>query len=280
MSVIGLDLGGTNIKGGLFRDGKLVKSLHVPSGGKESREAILFALKKIIHLLDDGHLEKIGLASAGEIDVEKGSVKLAVNLVGWTGCPVKAILEEEFHLPVYVDNDAVGALVGELSLYPEEKNVVMLTFGTGVGGACLVNGQIDRTHGLEIGHMELMKDGRECFCGKKGCAERYLSVSALTSDARKVLPTLAGSKQLISFYNRGNPKAVAVMCQYGKWLNLYLQKIDEKFHPSLIILGGGLMNAKETIKGLISFPTSRYAFSELGDNAGVVGASLFPYQGQ
>jgi len=280
MSVIGLDLGGTNIKGGLFRGGKLVKTLHVPSGGKESREAILAALSKIIHLLDDGHLEKIGLASAGEIDVEKGVVKLAVNLVGWTGCPVKEILEKEFQKPVYVDNDAVGALVGELSLYPDQKNVVMLTFGTGVGGACLLDGKIDRSHGLEIGHMELVKDGRECFCGKKGCAERYLSVSALTADARKALPTLAGSKQLISFYNRGNPKAVAVMNQYSQWFNLFLNEIDQRFHPSLIILGGGLMNAKETIKGLISYPTSKYAFSELGDNAGVVGASLFPYQGK
>ena len=274
--VIGIDVGGTKIKGGRFCDGYLEKACKNPTEGDLSRESVLAAIRKTIDALWHKDVEKIGIVSAGNIDPVTGSCTLAYNLKGWTGCPIKSIFEELYHVPVYVENDAIGALYGEMSMIKEKKNVTMLTFGTGVGGASIINGVLSRSEKTAWGHVVLIPDGLSCTCGKKGCSEMYLSATALLKMAQESIPNLASTVELDHLYERKDPRALAVMNRYGAWLNLFLKKKKKEVHPTLIILGGGLMGAK-MMKSIISLPQDRYAFAQLGNQAGIVGASFLPY---
>jgi glucokinase len=179
-------------------------------------------------------------------------------------------------VPVYVENDAIGALYGEMSMIKEKKNVTMLTFGTGVGGASVINGVLSRSNETAWGHVVMIPDGLPCICGKKGCSEMYLSANALLKMAKESIPNLNSTVELDRLFLAHDPRAEAVMKRYSEWLNLFLHQIEDKVHPSLIILGGGLMNAK-MMKSLISLPKERYAFAQLGNQAGIVGASSLPY---
>lgn len=277
MSVLGIDLGGTRIKGGRFVDGVLLASAERPSFGSASKEAILAALFAEIDSLWADDVERIGVASAGDIDPENGICTYATaNLVGWSGTPIKSILESRYHVPVFVENDAIAALYGESLLYPNLSNLTLLTFGTGVGGASLIDGAVERSPRSRWGHCELVPDGRPCNCGKKGCAEAYLSATALYEEAKKSIPELADTKQLMALAEKGNPRAEEVLSRYGYYLNLLLKKIQKEIDPELILLGGGLMNAKDVIGPLVK--TKKVAFASLGNEAGIRGAAALPIQ--
>ena len=135
----------------------------------------------------------IGIGSAGRINIETGVVEYATdNLPGWHGFPLQTWVEEHYEIPTVVDNDANTALLGELYFSDQlfhQQNTVMLTIGTGVGGANYFFGQIVRGahhQSGEWGHMVLYPEGRPCNCGKSGCAEQYLSGTAIRAQAEKV----------------------------------------------------------------------------------------------
>jgi glucokinase len=272
---IGIDIGGTKIKGALFHDGKIVKKTQNPAHGDVSREAIVAAIKQTIDELMEPGIEQIGMVSAGDIDPQKGLCTLAYNLKGWAGCPIKETFEKMYGVPVYVDNDAIGALWGELTLQKEKENVTMLTFGTGVGGASIINGVLSRSPKTAWGHQVIVPQGLACTCGKKGCAEMYLSANALLSFAQKTIPDLKNTVQLNDLYLKKDPRALTIMKDYADKMDLFLRLIQREVHPSLFILGGGLMNA-EMMRGLVRLPKGRYCFARLGNDAGVVGAAALP----
>jgi glucokinase len=274
--VIGIDVGGTKIKGGRFADGYLEKVAKNPTAGDISRESVIAAIRKTIDALWTKDVEKIGIVSAGNIDPVAGVCTLAYNLKGWTGCPIKSIFESFYHVPVYVENDAIGALYGEMSMIKEKKNVTMLTFGTGVGGASIINGVLSRSSDTAWGHVVMIPNGLDCTCGKKGCAEMYLSANALFKVAKEKIPELTSTVDLDRLYGAKDPRAIAIMKDYAAKLNLFLNQIESTVKPSLIILGGGLMGAR-MMKELIALPKDKYAFAQLGNQAGIVGASLLPY---
>jgi glucokinase len=274
--VIGIDVGGTKIKGGRFVDGYLEKVAKNPTAGGVSRESVIAAIRKTIDALWTKDIVKIGIVSAGNIDPVAGVCTLAYNLKGWTGCPIRSIFESLYHVPVYVENDAIGALYGEMSMIKEKKNVTMLTFGTGVGGASIIDGVLSRSSDTAWGHVVMIPNGLSCPCGKKGCAEMYLSANALFKIAKEKIPDLTSTIGLDRLYRAKDPRAIALMEDYAEKLNLFLNQIDKTVHPSLIILGGGLMSAR-MMKGLIALPKDKFAFAQLGSQAGIVGASLLPY---
>jgi len=279
MSVIAIDLGGTALKGALFQGQITKKRILIPSNGNISSSAIFTALKEAVGALDDGNVEKIGLVSAGTIDPEKGVCTYATeNLKGWTGFPIKAELERFFPYPVYVDNDAIGALIGEASLLKDPSDVTMLTFGTGVGGASFIHGVLDRSDKTRWGHYPLHPEGKLCSCGKKGCAEAYLSANALLLSARELIPGLQGTRELMKLYDAKDPRASEVLGAYRDDLLLFLKKIEEKIHPTTIILGGGLMDAREVFEPLVKDACASIIFAQLGNEAGLEGARRLPFR--
>lgn len=275
MKEIGVDIGGTTIKGSLFENGKITKEANSPTHGKEGREKILESLFGVIGSLIGKDVSHIGISSAGNIDPERGVCVYATdNLLGWSGLDVKTTVQNKFGTDCSVDNDAVCALKGELTAYPDAQNVTMLTFGTGLGGASLINGKILRGKNFDAGrwgHFCLVKNGRKCNCGKRGCAETYLSATALLKDGRKKIKNLTSCKELFERAAGGDERAKAVLEKFGENLNLLLDDIRTAIAPDLIILGGGVAQSEALISDLIA-KKDDIAFARLGNRAGMIGA--------
>lgn len=277
MTRVGIDLGGTAVKGALFgENNQAIKEFSAPTR-KENREAIFGSLFAVADALVAEDTRLIGVSSAGNIDPERGVCVYATdNLPGWTGADIKTEVEARYLLPCRVDNDAVCALKGELSLYPDVKDATMLTFGTGVGGASLVGGKIVRGKQFDAarwGHLVLVPNGRPCNCGKRGCAERYLSATALSEQGKKLDPALADCRLLFARAAEGDCAAGEVLKEFGFYLNLLLDQIRTALAPEYLILGGGVARSQEQIRALLK-KTDDVVFARLGNLAGATGAIL------
>lgn len=275
MRTIGIDLGGTTVKGALFDGNNIIEENAVPTHGTEGREAIFSALFSLIDGFCGKGAQAIGISSAGNIDPVSGRCVYATeNLRGWTGAEIKRETERRYGLPCKADNDAVCALKGELSFYPNVKDATMLTFGTGVGGASLVCGNILRGNHFEAarwGHVCLNPFGRTCNCGKKGCAETYLSATALLAEGKKKIPALNSCKELFERFRAGDSAAAEVLGEFGFYLNLLLDTIATTVAPELVILGGGVAQSEDVIGQFVA-NRAGIAFAKLGNRAGVYGA--------
>lgn len=275
MIKIGIDIGGTSIKGIRFEDDVPVKEFSIPTPARSGRSAIFCSIFGAVDALDPSGAELIGVSSAGNIDPNSGVCVYATeNLFGWTGADIRGEIEGRYHVRVQVDNDAICALKGELRFYPGAKNVTMLTFGTGIGGASLVNGEILRGKNFDAarwGHTIMVPSGLKCSCGKRGCAESYLSATGLVKSAQKKMFGVFNAKQIFDRYSGGEPEAQDVIERFGGYLNVLLDNVRTVLAPELILLGGGLMQSEEIVRSLIE-KTDDVAFARLGAFAGAYGA--------
>lgn len=275
MKKIGIDIGGTTIKGALLDGDLILKEDALPTGGREGREAILSNLYDLIKRLFTPEVSFIGISSAGDIDPEWGVCVYATeNLMGWTGTDIRGSVEKKFSVPCRVDNDAVCALKGELTFYPDLTDVTMITLGTGVGGASLIGNKIIRGKNFNAarwGHVCLEPNGEVCSCGRRGCAESILSASALLRDGQRIIPALTSCKELFQLYARGDGQAAEVLERFGFYLNLLLTDIRTAIAPELIILGGGVAASQDIILSFIEDKTG-ISFARLGNRAGIYGA--------
>lgn len=274
----GIDIGGTTIKGALFEDGPTpVKIFSAETKGRLGRERILEQLFIVIDALATEKPDFIGISSAGNIDPDTGKCVCATdNLTGWTGTEIGKLVGKRYAVPCKVDNDAVCALKGELVFHEGFKDITMLTFGTGVGGASLVGGRILRGKdfaGGRWGHLCLEPNGNLCNCGKTGCAETYLSGSALLKEGQKELPALKDTEELFAFYRNGNESAKKVIEKFGVYLCRLLLEIKTILSPELIILGGGVMKSEDIVRSLIRGTDDGVTFAKLGNLSGAYGAA-------
>jgi glucokinase len=275
--VLGIDLGGTTIKAAVFSGNHLLDKIVIPSKAKLGREAIFKQLEQAITLLSahHPHFERIGVISPGDIDSEAGICLKAINLKGWSGAPIKATLEAFAHVPVYVENDAVGSLLAEASSHPDVRRLVNLTFGTGLGGAVWSDGGV-LASAKELGHLTLVKNGLLCGCGKRGCAELYLSVTALLNQARAIGLNVKNGRELVTLANEGHVLASQVMDAWSAALHAYLLLLEEQVHPDLIVLGGGLMSDPKGIGPWVKPGKTPIAYASFSNFSGAYGASLLP----
>lgn len=273
---IGIDLGGTTIKGLLFTDaGEVAAEYTIPTPARAGRSAIFSALYCAIDSLWQDGVDLIGVSSAGNIDPSKGECVFATeNLLGWTGAKIAEELNKRYHVRTQADNDAICALKGELRFYRGAKNVTMITLGTGVGGASLVNGKILRGKKFDAarwGHVILFPKGLKCNCGRRGCVECYLSATALVKSGQKQMLGIVSAKQIFDRYAVGEAEARDVVERFGVYLNVLLDNIRTTLAPDLIILGGGVAQSEKLIRGLIE-RNDDVAFARLGTLAGAYGA--------
>lgn len=256
MYVIGVDIGGTTIKGLLVNEE--LETIHktiVPTRASLGKEIILSSLKEVIDELLQHSPELpggIGIGSAGRINFQTGEVIYATeNLHGWHGFPLKSWLENRYHLPAIVDNDANTALLGELILggrLPAEQHTIMLTLGTGVGGANYFFGRMVRGahhQSGEWGHTVLYPHGRSCNCGKQGCIEQYLSGSALKKEAERRTGRMFSKGEEIFQQWKSDMEIKAVVQQFINDLTLVVENISTSIDPDQVILGGGVVDSRD-----------------------------------
>ncbi|TCW39518.1 glucokinase [Thermohydrogenium kirishiense] len=292
--VIGIDIGGTKILGGVIgSNGDLIKFKETSTDANLGRDHILKKLFGVLDDLFDADIEGIGIGSAGRIDFNTGEVIYATdNLPGWTGINLKEIISQKYKTKTIVENDVNAAIIGEnwVGSAKNYRDILMITLGTGVGGAIILDGKLIRgSHfsAAEIGHTILYPDGKKCNCGQNGCAEQYISGTAIY----KRYNELAGSnmvnsaKDVFDLFIKNDKISKLVLDEFIKSLSLLIFNIRNFIDPEIIILGGGVTNSKDlwweylksqikcdlniSVAGLNNFSTV-YGAAKLILNEGVV----------
>lgn len=284
MTIIACDIGGTNIKGSRFVDGVIVQTISKPNDQSNGKTSTMNVLEQVLDELWTNDVTKIGIVTAGAVDPKTGTiVGNTGTLQGWVGFSIIDELHERYQVPVFVENDANGAMVAEMIPYLEKgiQNAVMLTLGTGVGTGVYINGELYRGHSfqVEFGHMVLHPNGRTCTCGMQGCAEQYLSGTALTKAAQELIDrSITHGEDLFYYLDQGHPSATRIFDQYLHDLFLYLHNLRRTFDPEIFIIGGGVSNMRESFLTRVhdyqqnTSMKTKIVLAEHGNQAGMLGA--------
>ena len=314
MIAIGIDIGGTSIKGAAVdSNGRVYERFSMPFIKGEPGEVTIHKLAEIVkeyitaHGLE-GKIAGIGLGSPGTLDVKNGIVNYANNL-GWNELPVAKIMQEVLPYPVRLTNDANAASLGEAK-YGAGKSyetIIMLTLGTGVGGGIIINGRLfegNEGKGGELGHTVVVVDGEQCSCGRKGCLEAYASATALIRETKKSMRLnkrslmwkispdieLVDGKVPFEAAKKGDKAANDVLDNYVKYLGEGILNYCNIFRPNVIVLSGGIANAgpflfdklnayvKDRNYGYKSTPEVKVVPAELGYDSGKIGAAALFFE--
>ena len=276
MKKICIDLGATNVKCALIDNYELLNTAVVPTDAAHGLNGVIASLKRAIDKFIGSGETEICISSAGVIDVETKKVVYATdNLPGYTGFDIGKWVKETYNLPCVAVNDGHAALLGELAVNKEYRNkkIVMLTFGSGVGGAYAVNGRIidteENDHAL-FGHIVIEEGGIECNCGKRGCAEQYLSGRAINKFA---LSAGIGKDKIFDEYFSGNEKANEIISAFKNRLTRLLTKINSVCPFEICILGGGVIDGVgDRFLKVFSGLNYKVVKASAGNFAGVLGA--------
>ncbi|WP_042342522.1 ROK family protein [Calothrix sp. PCC 7507] len=283
--VIGIDLGGTAMKLGRFsQDGTCLQSLTVATPQPATPKAVLAVMVDAIAQIDpDDQAIAIGVGTPGPADARGRIAKIAINLPEWVDVPLADWLEAKTSKPTVVANDANCAGLGEAWLGAGRpfQNLILLTLGTGVGGAIILNGQLFVGHQGAAGELGLITsnpNGPKCNSGNQGSLEQYTSVTAIRRRTGKEPAELGALAQV------GDMEALTFWQEYGRDLGIGLVSLIYVLTPEAVIIGGGVSASFEfflpAVKAEIEqrvTPMSRVGLkilpAELGNSAGMLGAA-------
>ncbi len=314
---IGIDIGGTKTLGVVVNEnGDLLEErlLPTPQGAAEligTTSSMYFELSERVAQSSPERLEVLGLGIgiAGLVDID-GKLRRAPNLVEVDGLDIGPILKSKLGVPVYVDNDVNCAALAELSdgVAASANNSLLVTLGTGIGGALIVDGRIHRgAFGMagEPGHMIVNPRGLICACGKQGCWEAYASAAGLKNLAidkakngrlQQINDKVQGdlnkiaSEDITQAARRGDIQSVELIDDFAYWIALGLTNCAALLDPELIIIGGGLVaewdllgdRIRHSFDELLLASTQRNRIpikpAENGKAAGAIGATLLGRQ--
>ncbi len=303
---IGVDVGGTTVAAGVVDEqGSVLATARRDTPSDDPRRTEDVIVEVVGELAASHDVEAVGVGAAGFVDAERSTVLFAPNLA-WRDEPLRAGIEGRCGLPVVIENDANAAAWGEARFGAGrgEDHVVVLTVGTGIGGGIVLGGRLLRGRfGVagEIGHINIVPDGRRCGCGLDGCWEQYASGGALVQEAQELAeasPAMAGDllalaggePQMITGLmvtqaaQEGDVAALRCFDVVGTWLGRGMAQLAAVLDPGLFVLGGGVSAAGELLRGpagraLLQYLTARahrphaeLRVAELGPEAGIVGA--------
>ena len=306
MHAIGIDIGGTKIAGALVdAEGQIVLEERVPSPAGDP-EAMVDAVVGLIERLSANHeVIGAGVAAAGFIDADQSTIIYAPN-ISWRNEPFKAKLEAKLSIPVIIENDANAAGWAEYKYGAGRgyKHMIMLTIGTGVGGAVIADSRMLRGgFGIagELGHIRVVPDGLLCGCGQHGCLESYASGSALLRAAKELaasgdpegarlreIEAEAGKLTGLEVYQailEGDAGALRILGDLGSWLGQAIGSLVAVLDPEVVVIGGGVSAAGDLLLNpireayLAHLPARGYrpelkiTAAEFVNDAGVVGAA-------
>ncbi len=309
---LGIDLGGTNIKAGLFDENlNLIKKVSTPTQADTNAENVVERLAALVDDLiektgiDRSRIVAGGLGTPGPVNLKEGAVVAAPNLPCFKNTPLREMVSQRLQIPFVMEKDSNAACWGEHVIGAGKgiDNMIFLTLGTGVGGGLIVNGQL--VHGntdsaAEFGHIIIYPDGRLCGCGQRGCVEAYSSANSTVARALEQLQKgrksnlfqiLENGKDLTSkdIYQaaaKGDPLAIEITDGTAKALGLLCVSMLHFSCPKRIVLAGGMIAAGDMLLDKIRYYFNKYiwsmkkesveiCFATLGEDAGIIGnASL------
>jgi len=310
---VGVDLGGTKILSGVFRNSlECVGTAKLSTKSQRGVPAVIERVARCVReALDEADLPLkqvagVGVGAPGAVNFAEGRVIFAPNMEGWKDVPLKKRLEKQLGLPVFIENDcniaALGVHVAELKAKP--RSLIGIFVGTGIGGGLIINGNLyagfNHTAG-EIGHMVLDVNGPKCGCGNKGCFEALASRTAIFQQikagvkdgAKTLLTDMLGdhlddlrSGDLRKAIRRGDKFVAHIVEDAAEYIGIGVANLVNLFSPEVVVLGGGVMEALADEMMSIIVKTARdYAMpgtmkgveiiaSKLGDAACITGAAV------
>lgn len=312
---IGVDVGGTNIACGIVDDDcNIIARSKVKTNelNKDTPEYpdVLERIKSAVRIACDeagiapSAAHSIGIGCPGTCNSDSGIVEYSNNL-GFLNVPLRKDVEDEFGIPVYLENDANAAAFGEFVAGAAKgaKSTVVITLGTGVGSGIVIDGKLYRGAnfaGGEIGHTVIVVDGQPCTCGRKGCFEAYSSATGLvrmTKQASEQNPDSIMAKMIredgkisartaYKAMKAGDTIAKAVTEQYVKYLSCGIANVINTFQPEILCIGGGVCNEGDTLLVPLKEAVAEQIYSKrsakntdivicsLGNDAGIIGAAM------
>ncbi|GAA5151395.1 ROK family glucokinase [Nocardioides marinquilinus] len=301
----GIDIGGTKIAGAVVDEQGTVVDEHRVVSPANDAQAIDDAIAELVLELARRHeIVAVGVGAAGYVDAGRRKVMFAPN-IAWRDEDLGGELEARVNLPVVVENDANAAAWGEFTFgaAADAHDMLMVTVGTGVGGGIVANGELYRgAFGVaaEIGHMRVVRGGRQCGCGNLGCLEQYASGSALVRgtraladqpEAAALLARAGGDVDAIdgplitAAAADGDPFAISRVSELGTWLGEAVASLANILDPGSVVIGGGVSEAgdllldpvrrafEQQVIGRGVRPLLDVRAASLGNRAGVIGAA-------
>jgi glucokinase len=304
---VGVDIGGTKVLAGVVDDAGIVATTArrtTPGRRVQARQVEDALVDAIVEAAGSAPLIGVGIAAAGFVDSAGERVMFAPHLP-WQGEPLRDRLQDRLDCNVILDNDANCAARAEAHFGAARgvSSALMITMGTGIGGALLFDGRVHRGwNGMagEFGHMQVVPEGRRCECGRTGCWEKYSSGNALVRVARSLM---AEQPSMLEEMAEGSPGRVTgpmvtaaaedgdlvarrAFASVGDWLGVGTANLVAAFDPELVVVGGGVSAAgdrlleparaalKRTLVGVGHRAVPEVVGAELGPQAGMIGAAL------
>lgn len=313
MNYVGIDIGGTNLKAGLIDEqGRVLASNKMKISKIQDQESLVRTMadmtRELVQIagISIEDVSSVGIGVPGTVDIRRGMILYTCNLP-LRDVPLRRLWHQHLDLPLYVENDANCAALGEyyVGAGRSSKRFVTITLGTGIGAGIIHNGKI--YHGAngmagEVGHMTIVHHGEPCPCGRRGCWERYASAGALKRLTEKVLAEHPGSilDEVVQGNNghvsgqsafiaarQGDPVAQEICDMYIDYLATGIVNVVNIFQPDTLAIGGGVSNERDEqllfpLRKIVeqeSIPCRRDKMTkivkaELGSQAGIIGAAF------
>ena len=314
---IGVDVGGTQITAGVVtKDYRILAKEAVPTRLPRPETEVEAEIAKLCYavcvdagLIMEKDIAWVGIGTPGSVDPQTGIVEFNANFAYHNWHLAEAV-EKLLGKTVYIENDANAAAFGELLAGGAQgyQNAVVITLGTGIGGGIILDGKIFSGHnfaGAEIGHTVIVKDGRPCMCGRRGCFEKYASARALTEDTRaamlekreNIMWTMVGgdiekvnAKTAFDAMRAGDALGRELVDAFIDYVACGVTNIINIFQPEVVCIGGGVSKEGETLLAPLRAIVDREDYArtserrtvitaaQLRNDAGIVGAALLGNQ--
>ncbi|AXI09461.1 glucokinase [Oceanobacillus zhaokaii] len=312
--LVGIDIGGTTVKLGFINtQGDILKKWEIPTNVANAGNGIIDDIWNSIQTeIDQEDMKNktilgLGVGAPGFIDTKTGYVYVAVN-IGWKNFDLAQQLKEKSGLPVFVENDANLAALGEnwLGAGEQADNMIAITLGTGVGGGIIANGKaLNGENGMsgEIGHITIDPNGYLCNCGRKGCLETIASATGIVRQAMEEINNNTNSslaslyenngkltaKDVFDLASKGDPACEAIVNRTMDILGLTIANMCTLINPSKVLIGGGVSKAGDQLLTKITVAFEKYALprikeaceiriAKLGNDAGIIGGAFLVKQ--
>ncbi len=231
-TLIGIDLGGTNVRAACILDDEIEEMISEPISGKENAELLINQIKEMISNLWNSNIEAIGIGVPSVVDVEKGIVYDVQNIPSWKEVPLKEILEEEFGKPVFINNDANCFTLGE-KYFGEAKNyksIVGLILGTGFGSGLILNNILYSGNNCGAGEVGMLPYKDSIF--EHYCSGQFFEIHKNTT-----------GQELFNRAQKGDREAMEAYNEFGAHLGNAVKVIMYAYDPEVIVLGGSVSKA-------------------------------------
>lgn len=255
-----IDIGGTQLRAGLYAAGTTqpLAMKKIPTRGKGSAVERLMSLIGDLWPTDGSVVRGIGAAAPGPLDAFSGVIYSAPNIPGWTNLPLRQMLEDRFHVPAILGNDANLAALGEWRFGAGQghHDLLYFTVSTGIGGGVIINDRLllgKRGLAAELGHVTVLEGGPLCGCGQRGHLEALSSGTGIASFVREQLAAGRPSslipeppptaRQVSEAAASGDALAVEALQRAGHFMGLGIANYLHIFNPTIVILGGGVTHS-------------------------------------